>query len=598
MITRDVPPLQIKVEQVDNIPIIVATLIKMGVQEVIDQHHQRHGHHQGLSEGWLALIFLAYILSEEDHKMVSVENWAVEHQHTLERLIGQSIRRTDFTDDRIGDVLRYLSADSLWLPVDEQISQQSIRVYELDEGGPVRLDATVGGGYHDEEKSQLFKVGKNKEGGFGVQFKIMLGALDPMGLVIAADVVSGERADDPLYIPMYLRISNILGGAGRLYVGDSKMGSLETRGTITAGGDYYLMPLAMIGAVPELLAEQLKRVEEGEIELQDIYLPPDPAEKPDPALVIAQGFEIERQQETVVEGEKVVWNERLLIIRSKSFAEAQIKGFEARLARAEAEIMALTPPPGRGKRQFRDGAALAQQIEVILKRYQVTDYLDIELERQVSWQQVRGYKGKPERIEEKVRYQVHLSRREEAIEQAKFRQGWRVYATDAPPTKLSLNDAVLAYRGQYLVEAEFAQIKGPLLKLLPLYVQRDDHALGLIRLLTLALRVLTLIEFTTRRSLAQEGEEELQGVYQGNPKRKTSRPSARLLLAAFDNISLIVQRNDEGEIEPLHLTPLSQTQERILSLLGLPTDLYTRLLDIPVLLPFVQQTEGVVVAPT
>lgn len=593
------PIWQTRVERADNIPIIVATLIKMRIQEAIDRHHLTHGHHQGLSEGWLVLIFLVYILSEEDHKMVSVENWAMEHQHTLERLTGQIISRTDFTDDRLGDVLRYLSADTLWLAVDEEISQQIIRVYELDEGGAVRLDATVGGVYHAEEKSELFKVGRTKEGGFGVQFKIMLGSLDPMGLVIGADVVSGEQADDPLYIPIYQRISNTLGGEGRLYVGDSKMGYLAMRGVVENGADYYLTPLAMIGEIPELLAEQLKQVEVGKIELQDIYLPEDlpsdPVEKPDPALAIAQGFEIERQQETVVDEEKVVWSERLFIIRSHSFAKAQVKAFETRLFRAEAEIIGLTPPPGRGKQQVKDGAVLGQKIEVILKRYQVSDYFDIELERQVSQRHVRGYQGQPDRIEEKVRYQVHLKRREEAIEQAKFRLGWRIYATNAPQSKLSLTEAVLAYRGQYLVENEFARIKGSLLKLLPLYVQRDDHALGLIRLLTLALRALTIIEFSVRRSLAQEGEEELQGVYPGNPKRKTRRPSVGLLLAAFNNISLVIQHNGQGEVEPLHLTPLNPAQQRILSLLGLPPDLYTRLLDIPLLFPVVRPKEAVVV---
>ena len=41
------------------------------------------------------------------------------------------------------------------------------------------------------------------------------------------------------------------------------------------GGDYYLMPLAMVGEVPGLLSQELKGVEQGEIKLADIYLPED-----------------------------------------------------------------------------------------------------------------------------------------------------------------------------------------------------------------------------------------------------------------------------------------------------------------------------------
>ena len=60
-----------------------------------------------------------------------------------------------------------------------------------------------------------------------------------------------------------------------------------------------------------------------------------------------------------------------------------------------------------------------------------------------------------------------------------------------------------------------------------MYVQRDDHATGLIRLLSIALRVLTLIEFVGRRQLALE-KEEIGGLYAGNPKRKRRgrRPNA------------------------------------------------------------------------
>ncbi len=34
----------------------------------------------------------------------------------------------------------------------------------------------------------------------------MLASLDPLGLTLAVDVVSGERADDPLYLPCYQRV--------------------------------------------------------------------------------------------------------------------------------------------------------------------------------------------------------------------------------------------------------------------------------------------------------------------------------------------------------------------------------------------------------
>ncbi len=578
-------------ERVDRIPLIISLLIQMRIQEIIDEHYTPHGNHQGLSVGWLSVIFMTYIVAEEGHKMVPVREWVTEHQRTLERMTGQEIGEADFSDDRLGDVLRYLSEEQLWVAIEEDVSRQSIRVYGLGVEGPVRLDATVGGVKHDEKSHSLFKRGRNKAGGYEVQFKVMLGVLDPLGMPLASDIVAGSAADDPLYVPIYKRIRQTLGRTGLLYIGDSKMGAIEIRAVIVVGLDNYLNPLPMTGQTPAFLDEQLAKVWAGEIEPVDIFLPEDlpadPTQAPDPELAIASGFEVNRQQEATLEdGQTVTWEERVLIIRSQAFSETKERQFEQKLAQTEADLLALTPPPGRGKRQFKDEERLRQASEAIMQASQTTPFFELTLERQVTIRQVQAYGGNPARSEEKVRYQLHLSRRETVIEQARRRLGWRVYVTNAAPTKLSLSQAVLAYRDQYLAERPFARLKGSLLALLPLYVQRDDHAKGLIHLLTLCLRLLSILEFVVRRSLAEQ-EETLSGIYDGNPKRTTHRPSAELLLNAFDNISLMTVTH-AGQVLYQHLTPLNQTQLRILALLDLSPDIYDALIDTPFILSLPQ----------
>ena len=82
--------------------------------------------------------------------------------------------------------------------------------------------------------------------------------------------------------------------------------------------------------------------------------------------------------------------------------------------------------------------------------------------------------------------------------------GWRVYATNQSAEHLTLSQAVEAYRDEYLVERNFSRLKGRPLSLAPLYVQRDYHRVGLVRLLTLALRVITLLEGVVRQRLAEQ----------------------------------------------------------------------------------------------
>ena len=572
---------RVQSEPIDDIPILLGLLIRLGIPQYIDGVHTPHGNRQGLSVGWLTTLWLVYILTESDHRMNRVQDWVGSRIATLSELIGQDISETDFTDDRLADVLEVFSEDAFWQPVEAALTRHSIRVYNLPVD-TVRLDATVGQVNHDPSKHPLFQVGRTKQDTFDVQFKMMLGALDPMGLPAAVDVVPGDRADDPLYVPIYRRIRHSLGKSGLLYVGDAKMSAMETRASIHSGNDFYLAPLSMVGQTPEVLSTLLDRLEAGEVFLTDVYLPEDlpddPMEAPNPDLALAKGFETTLDREALIEGEYVKWTERVLCVLSFRYARAQQETLEHRLGQAEAELLSLTPPPGRGISQYREAPPLEVAVESVLNRYQVRGLLEVRLERKEQKHSVRPYGGRPARVETTVRYQVYVTRSEAAIANKKRRLGWRLYATNAPKARLSLGKAVLSYREQYIVERDFARLHGRQLGITPLFVQRDDHALGLIRLLTIALRALVLLEFVVRQSLAEQ-QTELNGIYAGNPKRATPRPTSERILETFDGITRTTITLPDGQ-QIQHVTPLSPVQERILELLHLPRAIYTNLTNI------------------
>ena len=94
-----------------------------------------------------------------------------------------------------------------------------------------------------------------------------------------------DRADDPLYVPSYLRAKTIIKRIGVLVVGDSKMSALDTRATIVRGQDHYLTPLADLKDEPGLLAELLRPWQGREAEATRIFLPedrPTDGSEPDP----------------------------------------------------------------------------------------------------------------------------------------------------------------------------------------------------------------------------------------------------------------------------------------------------------------------------
>jgi transposase len=569
------PELTINVERLDDMPLLYGFLEKMSIQSAIDTVIKPHGNWEGLSMGWVVTIWLIHITSVYNHRMDRVQEWVAKHLASLRQLTGQEVTALDFTDDRLAICLRELHHASHWQRIESLLGNRLLRVYELQSETVVRFDATVGGVYHDPQQHKLFQVGKNKQGEYETQFKLMLASLDPLGLLLAIDVVAGNLADDPLYVPCYQRVKEMLAKSGLLIVGDSKMSAMNTRTAIATGNDYYLTPLPHEKSEPGLLDRLLARFQASEESLTAVFLPedlPDDDREPDPALAIAEGFEVSRKQLEIMGQDRIGWDERCLLVCSFNYQQTMQAGLERRLAKAEKALRQLTPTRARGKRQISDEKSLQQAIVRIEKKYKVAGLFQVAYTEEVSERKVRGYRGRSPRIERKVRFQVQVERNHEAIEWAMFKAGWRIYLTNAPPGQLSLTEAVLAYRDQYIEENIFRRLKGKMLSITPLYVQRDDHAQGLFHLLSLAARLLALGDYTARQALAEQ-QAELSGIYPGNPKRATPRPTMERMLEAFDNINLSVVHLAEQTL--CQVTPLTAVQKRILSLLGLPTTLYT-----------------------
>jgi transposase len=556
-------------ERVDDIPLLLEQMQRMHLPALIDHHFPAHGNWQGLSLGWVTTIWLSSILSRGDHRMVHVEPWVSNRLWTLRTATGQAVERLDFTDDRLEIVLRLLSDDTRWAELESALNQQTVRVYDL-ETARVHVDSTSASAYVSVTEAGLFQVGHSKDCRADLpQVKVMQAVLDPLALPLATDVVSGERADDPLYMPCIERVQASLGRHGLLYVGDCKMASRETRGRIAAAGDFYLCPLPQVQLDTDELEKALEALWRGEHTLKPVYRNQAEGE---PEL-IAEGFESQVPMHVEVEGETQYWTERRLVMRSVQHAQAAAAALRARVAKAMAQIEALNQR-GRGKKRFETVSALRQAVVAIVQRYSVENLLWFRLNRHDTPRPVRAYRGQPARVDHDRRATVEVRVDEAALEATIGRLGWRIYGTNQPLESLSLTQAVLAYRSEYQVERSFGRLKGRPLSLTPMYVQRDDHATGLIRLLSIALRVLTLLEFVGRRQLATEGAK-LAGLYAGNAKRETDRPTAERLLEAFQAITLTIIKGPQQTDR--HVTALSPLQQRILELLGFSSALYTRL---------------------
>ena len=545
-------------ERVDDVALLIGQMVTMGVPEVLDRPIPRHGTQRGRSWGWPAVIWLASIVTEGDHRKGSMETYIKGMHHTLSHL------------------LKHLRKPAYGHAIERDLHARRIEIDDLAQH-VIRCDATPVSGAHEVPAGGLVQFGHRQDDPTRPQINVMIGALDPLGMPLATDVLSGKRADDGLSIPIIERMRRGLNKTGLLFVGAGKMSALDTRASLARHQDWSLSPLPLTGATAEAMdawitAGVTKR-EAGE--LTRIGRTNDRGHEG----LAAEGYEFERTWCTPVDD--MTWSERVLVVRSPRHAAHQAAGVETRLRHAATPLAALTPPRGRGKRHSTDEAPLVAALDRVLTAYRVAGWLSGTGDKQVeqSTQDVgrgRGAVSRAQRVMPNTRYPItHLTRQADTIAALRQGVGWKACVTKAGPKRLSLQEAVWGYRHEYRVERLFHRLKSRV-HIAPLCVKLNDQIEGLTYLLTLGVRVLTVMEFVLRRSL-QNDHAPLPGLHPDNKTKMTDTPTAERILKAFADVSLPIIQNATGEDLLRRLTPLSGLQEDILQRLGLGASLYGQL---------------------
>lgn len=562
--------LGIRSERSDDIPLIIHWLTEMRIVELIDENLPTpHGNREGLSYGQLSVLLLSYIVSQGDHRLCAVEPWVKQSQKTLERSTGWRIREKEASDDRLGTLVGMLGKQLESLEqIELGLGQHLIRTYALPtEVG--RCDTSSFSVYHqlgeEESSSGILQYGHSKDHRPDLrQYRQLLATLDPAGVPLVSSTLPGNGADDPIYVGVWEKLAAVIGHKSFVYIADCKAVSHQNRARLAQVGGLYCFPLPETGQVPQLLQSWVLNPP---APLESIRLPHQSSEDPP----IGVGFEMELGKLWQPPDSKpdFYWTERYLLIHSYALAERQIQALKRRLEKAEASLIKLSA------KLTEDRCKLQNQAQTILKRHCVQDFFSLEFDF-LGVTQTKG-KGRPNARKRanktaepvgKKHFFLNFHRQEHNIQTAIKLVGWRIYVTNGQADRLALSQAISYYREQWQTENGFHRFKRGNLPALPIYFQNQDRIIGLMFLLTIALRVFTLMEFVVRRNL-QTLNAKLSGLYDGNPRRSTERPSAEQMLRAFRHITLYHLPNGTSEISPLN--PL---QQRILALMNIPEAIY------------------------
>jgi transposase len=562
-------PRVLRVECVDDIAVLLALLKQVGMVELLDRHFPTHHLWKGaLSFGEVVATWLTHVVSQGDHRLNHVEPWAQQHRDTLQACLGKTVRALDFHDDRLADVLDALADEDHWQSFEDDLNGNTIRVYHL-QPQRFRLDTTTASSYAQVlDTNGILQFGHSKDNDNLPQLKIAAAVLDPLGLPITTVVVPGNKADDPLYVPEMEKVNAMFGVGGKTFFGDCKMGALDTRAYVASTKDWYVCPLSEIQLSGEERQALLEPVFRGTQKLTPVHRPAASPEQ-EPKL-LARGFSRDVALSREVAGRVVRWKERRWVVQSVAFAESQEEKLDRRLEKAIALLEQLQERK-QGKKRLT-GEEMKAAADRIIDKNRVKGMLVCEVRTTAHKKVVRGYGKRPQQIVREEEHRLETSRQAEAIAQAKREMGWQVYATNN--RKLTLVDVVLGYRGQYRIEDCWSRLKGRSLSLTPMYLATDSRLRGLVMLLSLGVRALTLLEWVVRQKLEAKGET-LQGVHPGQAGRQTKRPSAEMLLRVFRGVSLTVVEV-AGQVTR-HLTPLTPLQQKLLELWDFPKNLFQRI---------------------
>ena len=555
------PSLTLTNEQINSVPLLLGVIGQMGIRDVIDAHVTPHGAWQGASVGTVVSLWLCHILAERDHRLVAVRDWVAERTQTFNTLLDLPLRDTDCTDDRLANVLTMLGEAPTQARLDAALLQQWVRVYRLPTE-TMRLDSTSVSVYHEPSAPEsLLHQGHSKDHRPDLrQFKAMLATLDPLGLPLMCHPVAGNRADDGLYVPAYEAATAALGTSKVLVVGDSKMGALATRSHMVAGGSCYLCAYRPPSATEELATwrEQALRRSATWQCLEKV----DPKTGEVLSEVLIDEWEREQSWTHPLTQRTCIWTERVLVVRSSAYQEGLRRRRVRALERLTEDLVKLWQPPGRGRKRYHHREVLERTVAERIARAGLTGVVQTAVAEEplpdgtTRWRVTAVW--------------VNLAAWQALVE----RLGWQVYVTNTTQKQYTAPALVASYHQQVLQERGFSRLKTRNLHIRPVYLRDETRIAGLLWLLCLALRVLTLTEHRVRTALAERGEE-LAGLNPASRAQTTAQPTTERVLAAFANVTLTTIRA-AGECVH-HVTPLTPTQRHVLALLALPADLYERL---------------------
>ena len=522
-------------------PLAKELLENLGIVEIIDNALEYQPEIK-TTYGILAQVLIINRMSFSPKPLYEMEKWAKKHgiDHLLDiqaewldddrlgaMLEGLATHQVEIWSETIKNVVKKYAIELEWLHSDTT-SIYFEGTYKNQEGKP-----------RDEASAPLLVKGYNKDGKpKKVQFVLSL--ITHKRLPIWYKPWNGNQSDDHIYLADLASLR----GQGWLpdnvvLLGDRKLSNKDNILVFCQTNQHFLAPHPWTKTAKEVWEQTYKKLEEKQIEWISVeYSSQNQSGKPVNERTKYQVCEI--SQPLFDEEREKTYDLRWIFSHSSKKAKQDVQKRQKAIIAGEQALERVKNLLGRY--DYKKDATIKRRIEKALGKAHAKSYIRYTLTG----------------TDENQDWRLLWESNQNALNQAKKRDGIVLLCTNVPAERLSDAEVMKKYKEQINVEQTFDFIKSPV-QIRPMWLHSPKRLAGLTLLIMIAVLLAGLIEYQTRRHIEETGEL-IEGLMP--EKRDNPHPTAKKLLQAFQDYTLVVVEYPDGQ-KKVHYPKLRPVQQQI-----------------------------------
>ncbi len=542
------------------VPILQHFLSRLRLREFLCDHLPHEDGRTRVPTATALLVLLRNLLISRE-PLYGVGEWVARHEPKLFGL--SDVQVAAMNDDRVGRALdRLFDANLSGLAL--KVAAHAVREFDvsLDQLHNDSTTITFHGDYESAEAERTLRGqlrlavtwGHNKDHRPDLKQLLYILTVTGDGAVpVHFRVESGNATDDRSHQETWELLCQLTGRRDFLYIADCKLATTENMAYLHQRGGRFLSVLPRTRSEDGAFRGAVLR---GEIQWRWTH------DKYDDKGQLTDRFSICKPASQTTEGYRLIW------YHSTRKAELDAEVRLTRLEKALKRLDELRAKLASSRTRYRSRAKVAEAVEELLRDCEVTEWISVEIEEQVTEkfrQERRGRPGQDTRYvrEEKLRYSLkHRIELERLDEEARC-DG--IFPLVSNESKMTEQDLLLAYKQQPAIERRFEHLKTDFV-VAPMYLKEVSRIQALLCVYFFVLLVEALLERELRRAMERAGIESLPLYSEG---RACRRPTARKVIDLYEDVQ---EHSLKAGKRPLEVfsTELTRLQKRILRLLGIP----------------------------